>query len=427
MVRLGTFGRLSAVVLVATTVLAPIAVSAAPECFGKAATIVGTSGDDVLIGTSGNDVIVGRGGNDRLVGKGGNDRICGGAGDDELLGGAGRDRLDGGAGSDVLAGGNGRDQLSGGPGADTIDGNSGADTVDYKYAGTTGFSVDLEKGTAAPSSFGSSPALLDGDSDTLIDIENVNGTLGIDDLWGDDGPNVLRGRGGTDFLIPRRGDDTLRGGSPGEGNFVDYSDSSKPVRVNLAKGSARGSGKDKLVNITGAFGSPFDDSLRGDSGPNLLAGGSGDDVLIGKGGPDLLAGENGSDSLHGGAGSDTADYFFSPVRTSIDLEAGAGTDDGSDLLDFMENVIGSRFNDRIFGTFGDNRLDGGAGNDQIFGLGGDDELIGGSGSDELDGGGGTDTCTGGEVTKKCEIVNNVVPAGFERYEQLITAFRMWRR
>jgi RTX calcium-binding nonapeptide repeat (4 copies) len=45
-------------VFAATT---PPAHAAGYECDGKAATIVGTPGDDVLTGTSGDDVIVGRG------------------------------------------------------------------------------------------------------------------------------------------------------------------------------------------------------------------------------------------------------------------------------------------------------------------------------------------------------------------------------
>ena len=45
-------------------------------CHGFAATIVGTSGNDLLIGTPGDDVIVGLGGNDNIKGWGGKDRIC---------------------------------------------------------------------------------------------------------------------------------------------------------------------------------------------------------------------------------------------------------------------------------------------------------------------------------------------------------------
>ncbi len=80
----------------------------APRCLGRAATIVGTPGDDAIRGTSGPDVIHGLGGNDLIVGFGGNDIICGGRGWDRLHGQAGNDRLVGGAGQDQLFGGAGR-------------------------------------------------------------------------------------------------------------------------------------------------------------------------------------------------------------------------------------------------------------------------------------------------------------------------------
>ena len=70
---------LAALALGAVPVAAPgPAAAATPHCFGERATIIGTSGDDVLRGTAGRDVFVGRGGLDVIDGRGGNDRICGG-------------------------------------------------------------------------------------------------------------------------------------------------------------------------------------------------------------------------------------------------------------------------------------------------------------------------------------------------------------
>jgi RTX calcium-binding nonapeptide repeat (4 copies) len=81
-------------------------VSACPaRCFGKPATICGTSGRDRLTGTVGRDVIVGLQGNDTIKGLGGNDLICGGRGKDRLVGGPGKDRLDGGRDEDTCNGG----------------------------------------------------------------------------------------------------------------------------------------------------------------------------------------------------------------------------------------------------------------------------------------------------------------------------------
>jgi hypothetical protein len=114
----------------------------AETCKGRAATLVGTPGNDkgarALVGTDERDVIVALGGNDKIrsgkgkdivCGAGGKDKVgaggqsdtaVGGGGDDKLRGGGGRDELRGGRGSDLLAGGGGRDRCRGGPGKDTL-------------------------------------------------------------------------------------------------------------------------------------------------------------------------------------------------------------------------------------------------------------------------------------------------------------------
>jgi Ca2+-binding RTX toxin-like protein len=107
------------------------------SCAGITATIVGTTGNDVLRGTPGRDVFVALAGNDVVKGLGGGDLFCGGPGVDRLRGGAGNDtlngnsgpdRLAGGPGSDTLAGNAGDDRLRGGPGSDTCAGGAGVDT-----------------------------------------------------------------------------------------------------------------------------------------------------------------------------------------------------------------------------------------------------------------------------------------------------------
>jgi uncharacterized repeat protein (TIGR01451 family) len=121
--------------------------SQGPSCRNKAATIVGTGGNDVLTGTAKNDVIVGFAGDDTIrsgdgkdivcanggtdlvntgasgdfaKGGGGPDLIKGRSGGDELRGNRGRDRLRGNGGADLLAGGRGLDSCRGGAGADTL-------------------------------------------------------------------------------------------------------------------------------------------------------------------------------------------------------------------------------------------------------------------------------------------------------------------
>lgn len=76
------------------------------------ATLVGTSGDDVLTGTESADRVDAQAGNDSLSGLGGPDLLFGEIGDDSLDGGDGNDRLGGGTGADLLKGGYGLDRLN---------------------------------------------------------------------------------------------------------------------------------------------------------------------------------------------------------------------------------------------------------------------------------------------------------------------------
>ena len=118
---------------------APSAKAEVHMCFGKPATIVGTSGDDILQGTDGADVIVGLKGSDFIWGHAGRDLICGGRGDDgSYLPSRGVGELNGGLGSDKISGGRGNDEINGGfignpvddPGpADTLNGNAGDDHI----------------------------------------------------------------------------------------------------------------------------------------------------------------------------------------------------------------------------------------------------------------------------------------------------------
>jgi serralysin len=183
------------------------------------ATINGTNGSESLAGTSGGDTINAFNGDDSLFGNAGNDTLKGGEGGDEL---------DGGAGSDVLNGGTG----------------SGVDTADYRSF-SNGVNVNLVLGSAD-----------DGTGiDTLISIENVDGTSFRDTIIGNQVGNFLKGEAGVDFISGNggadtilagdgndsvlggsgfdkidggRGADTLTGGSEGD-HFIYFSVSDSPV------------------------------------------------------------------------------------------------------------------------------------------------------------------------------------------------------
>jgi Ca2+-binding RTX toxin-like protein len=256
--------------------------AAAPRCFGKAPTIVGTAKKDRLKGTNRKDVIVAKGGDDRIKARGEDDLICAGAGDGRLEGGGGNDRLNGGKGTnDVLAGGGGNDDLAGGSGR--------ADVGDYSRAPG-----------AVEANLTNQLAIGDGE-DELSGIENLTGSDGDDALYGDElanglfgglGNDAMLGNAGTDFLQPDEGDDTVNGGE--DPDIVDYffTKPQGPMTVDLVAGIATGQGTDTLISIEGAGGGEFDDTMSGENDANGLFGFGGNDTLLGgPGDADFLQGD----------------------------------------------------------------------------------------------------------------------------------------
>jgi serralysin len=134
----------------------------------------------------------------------------GGSGADTLIGNGSANRLQGNGGADSISGLGGNDVLQGGAGADLLDGGAGLDTVILGGVGG-GLSVNLAAGQAT------------GDGgDTLISIENVNGSRYADAIVGDTAANVLNGAqgddtlqggGGGDRIIGGKGHDEMRGGA----------------------------------------------------------------------------------------------------------------------------------------------------------------------------------------------------------------------
>jgi len=118
---------------------------------------------------------------------------------------------------------------------------------------------------------------------------------------------------------------------------------------------------------------------------------------MGSDGNDKLTGGAGADDLDGGGGADTANYALSPAGVTVDLIDGIGFfgDAEGDKLARIERVIGSRFDDTLFGDDGANQLNGRHGDDNLYGRRGADILVGGRGLDYLYGERGSDTLMGG--------------------------------
>ncbi len=161
----------------------------------------------------------------------------------------------------------------------------------------------------------------------------------------------------------------------------------------MASAVLHGNGGDDLL-----VGGAGNDDIEGGSGNDHLIGGAGNDTLLGGSGDDTIEGGLGADTIDGGSGRDQATYEHSKsgVIFSVDPKdnsvfIGHGGEAEGDTLTGIEYLIGSHFDDRLYGAPGqDNTLEGLAGNDILVGGSGHDLLIGGAGADNLIGGGGED-------------------------------------
>ena len=328
--------------------------------------------------------------------------VTGGAGDDTLSGGGGNDILNGGNGNDTLIGGDGDDVLIGGAGADVHNGGAGTDRAQYSDS-PIGLTVDLQ-----------APAANTGIAigDTYISIEdlygsnfndNLRGNAGANTIWGAAGNDTLSGRNGNDTLIGGDGDDTLIGGAGADvlngGAGIDraqYNDSPAGLTVDL-QAPANNTGiaiGDSYIAVENLYGSNFADNLRGNAGANTIWGAAGNDTLSGRSGNDTLIGGDGNDVMLGGAGADVhnggagidrAQYSDSPIGLTVDLQTPAnntGIAIGDSYI-AVENLYGSNFNDNLRGNAGANTIWGLAGNDTLKGRAGNDTLIGGPGADRF--------------------------------------------
>ena len=145
------------------------------------------------------------------------------------------------------------------------------------------------------------------------------------------------------------------------------------------------------------IGGAGDDLINGGIGADVLDGGTDNDRLFGGEGDDLLIGGIGADVLNGGAGTDTADYSTAGagvIASLISPSANRG-DALGDTYFSIENIIGSAFNDRLFGDIGINTLIGGDGDDLLNGGDGDDIISDGAGDDISVGGAGNDVFIAG--------------------------------
>ena len=145
-----------------------------------------------------------------------------------------------------------------------------------------------------------------------------------------------------------------------------------------------------------------DDQIYAGPGNDLIYGGDHSDRIYGSDGDDFLSGGRGADTLHGDYlggpdGIDTALYANSGAGVLVSLASGEGSGGSAegDVLDRIENISGSSYDDTLIGDGENNELSGGYGDDDLEGGGGADTLNGDADNDILKGGGGADTLNGG--------------------------------
>src|SRR5262245_21554511 len=252
-----------------------------------------------------------------------------------------------------------------------------------------------------------------------IQGDTIYGFEGQDTILGLGGDDTINGGTGNDFLHGGMGADVLNG--LGDTDTADYGslaqdlkdDDGQGIYINLATGVASGGAAegDTLISIENVVGTQLGgDMIIGDGGANELWGLNGNDSLKGGGGIDTLHGGGDNDTLEGGAGidfiygdggSDTAAYRYSNEAVFVSIGGVTGSDfraegghAANDTLDSIENLTGSSYDDRLWGSPDQNTLSGRAGNDILKGFGGTDFLWGGEDNDTLLGGDGTDTLRG---------------------------------
>jgi Ca2+-binding RTX toxin-like protein len=343
------------------------------------------------------------------TGNASSNRLYGNTAANTLSGNGGNDTLYGRDGNDTLNGGEGNDKLIGGAGADSLIGGNGTDRAYYNDS-TAGLTVDLANaanntGIAAGDTFNSIEELYGSDYNDVLRGNSGGNTIwgsgGADTVYGRDGNDTLNGGDGNDKLIGGAGADALIGGNGTDRAY--YNDSAAGLTVDLANaanntGIAAG---DTFSSVESLYGSNYDDVLRGDAGANTIWGSGGNDTLYGRDGNDTLDGGDGNDKLLGGAGADAliggngtdrAQYNDAGSGVAADLASPSNNLGiaAGDTYSSIEDLYGSSYDDTLSGDDKGNRIWGSNGSDTIFGRGGNDTLYGGLGADDLRGGTGND-------------------------------------
>jgi uncharacterized delta-60 repeat protein len=226
--------------------------------------------------------------------------------------------LTGGAGNDGFTINNGA-SLSG-----KINGGGGTNQLDYSgYASAVAVNLQTRTATAL-GAFTSIQAAVGGSGTNTLTGSNSPTTWSITaQNAGKAGSftfsafqNLVGGLGADTFVFSNgKGvDGKIDGG--GGANWLNYSNYTSAVSVNLTAGTATGAATG-IANFSNVIGGAGNSTLTGDSGSDILVGRGGNDVITGGAGRSLLIGGKGTDQLTGGSGDDiiiggTTPYDLNP-------------------------------------------------------------------------------------------------------------------
>jgi serralysin len=176
-------------------------------------------------------------------------------------------------------------------------------------------------------------------------VENAIGGSGDDTILGNDASNTIDGRGGNNTMDAGGGFD-----------YLSFTGSAGPVVANLdTHGGINGSsGHDTFYNFEGLIGSPYGDVLYGDAGDNIILGGGGNNLMNGLGGFNTLS------------------FVSDPAGAiaNFDVHTGINGYGGYDTFYNFQKIVGTSYNDVLYGDVYDNVIVGGAGNNVMDGQGG---------------------------------------------------------
>lgn len=168
----------------------------------------GNGGDGLTGGPASEDVLVDGpdGGNDNLSALGGDDALLHNGGKDELLGGDGNDLF---LSVSICDG-------------ESLVGGAGRDNASWARLEGSGVLARLDLGGVGEPGAGPTPSCSSGELDSLVEVEDLEGSNQGDVFFGDGGSNQLLGHQGPDALFALAGDDSILANSaPANGSDDD--------------------------------------------------------------------------------------------------------------------------------------------------------------------------------------------------------------